>query len=205
LAAIDLRAGDAVLAFELVDVLAGVGETAAEVLAHRLGLLGELGAVAHAFRRADDLVQVGHRLGVVAVPVEEFLEEVAHALMLAASGQELAEFPEGEFQRRGVGARGLDGGLVAVDGLAGDGFLLGFELGLDRHELGLLGRPLVDAHVEFGGLHLLVELVGEAHVGVADQGVHLGDLVDDVGVLAGAEVTEPFFAEPDRAVDVGSG
>jgi hypothetical protein len=101
------------------------------------------------------------------VPVEDLLEEVAHALVFAAAGEELAEFTEDEFQGLGVGAGALGGGLVGVDGLVGDGFLFLLELRLDLDELGLLGGLGVEADVDVGGLDLLVELIGEGDVGVA--------------------------------------
>ena len=200
---VDLGAGDALLPFELVDRLAAVGELGAEILADLLGLLGELGHVTHAFGGADDLVEVGHRLRVVVVPVEDFLEQVAHALVLAAAGEELAEFAEDELEGLRIGAGALRGGLIGVDGLAGDGFLLLLELLLDRGELGAVRGLEVHAEVDVGGLDLLVELVGHADVGVADEGVDLGGLRDDlVGAVLGV-VLQPVFAQLDGAGDVG--
>ena len=123
--------------------------------------------------------------------------------MLAAAGEQLAQFAEDELEGLGVGAGALGGGLVGVDRLAGDGFLLLLELVLDGGELGAVRGLEVDAQVDVGGLDLLVELVGEADVGVADQGVDLGGLGDDfVGPVLGV-ILEPVFAELDGAGDVG--
>jgi hypothetical protein len=200
---VDLGAGDALPAFELVHGLAGVGELGAETLADLLGLLGELGHVAHAFGGTDDFVEVGHRLRVVVVPVEDLLEQVAHALVFAAAGEELAQFAEDELEGLRIGAGALGGGFVGVDRLAGDGFLLLLELVLDGGELRAVRGLEVDAQVDVGGLDLLVELVGHADVGVADQGMDLGGLGDDfVGAVLGV-ILQPFLAELDGAGDVG--
>ena len=123
---VDLGLGDAWLALERVNGLTGVGELGAEILADLLGFSGELGHVAHALGRADDLVEVGHRLGVVMVPVEDFSKQVAHALVFAAPREEFAEFAEDEFEGLRIGAGVLGGGFVGVDGLIGDSFLLFF-------------------------------------------------------------------------------
>ncbi len=137
------------------------------------------------------------------VPVEDLLEQVAHALVLAAAGEQLAQFAEDELEGLGVGAGALGGGLVGVDRLAGDGFLLLLELVLDGGELGAVRGLEVDAQVDVGGLDLLVELVGEADVGVADQGVDLGGLGDDFVGPVLCVILEPVFAELDGAGDVG--
>ena len=137
------------------------------------------------------------------VPVEDLLEQVAHALVLAAAGEELAEFAEDELEGLRIGAGALGGGFVGVDGLAGDGFLLLLELVLDGGELRAVRGLEVDAQVDVGGLDLLVELVGHADVRVADQRVDLGGLRDDlIGAVLG-EILQPVFAELDRAGDVG--
>ena len=202
LGGVDFFLGNLVAALELVDLLAGDGELGTEVLADLFRLGSEFGHVPHALGGADDLIEVGHRLRVVMVPVEDLLEQVAHALVFAASGEELAEFSEDEFQSLRVGASALGGGFVGVDGLVHDGFLLLLELGLNLDELGPIGGLGVEANVEIGGLDLLVHLVGEGDVSVADQRVDFGHLGDDlVGVVLGV-VLEPVFAELDGAGDV---
>jgi len=114
--------------------------------------------------------------------------------VLAAAGEELAELAEDELEGLRVGAGALGGGLVGVDRLAGDGFLLLLELFLDGGELRAIGALQVDAEVDVGRLDLLVELVGEADVGVADQRVDLRGLRDDlVGAVLG-EILEPVLA-----------
>ena len=199
---VDLRLGDALLALERVDGLTGVGELGAELLADLLGFGGELGHVAHALGRADDLIEVGHRLRIIVVPVEDLLEQVAHALVFAASGEELAEFTEDEFKGLRIGAGALGGGLVGVDGLIGDSFLLLLELCPDLDKLGLVGGLGVDADVEVSGLDLLVDLVGKGDVGVANQRVDLGHLGDDLVGISLCVILDPVFAELDGARDI---
>ena len=80
------RIGRTVGLHELIDLLAGGGELGAEALLHGVGLLGELGFVAHAFGGLDDFVEVVERLRVGMVPIVDFLVEVAHARAFAASG-----------------------------------------------------------------------------------------------------------------------
>ena len=199
---VDLGLGDARLALERIDGLTGVGELGTEILADLLGFGGEFRHVAHAFGGADDLVEVGHRLRVIVVPVEDLFEQVAHALVFAAAGEEFAELAKDEFKGLRIGAGAPGGGLVSVDGLIGDDFLLLLGLGLDLDELGLFRGLGVEADVEVGGLDLLVDLVGEGDVGVANQRVDLGHLGHDLLRVVLGVILEPVFAELDGAGDV---
>ena len=79
--------------------------------------------------------------------------------MLAAAGEQLAQFAEDELEGLRIGASALGGGFVGVDSLIGDGFLLLLELGLNLDELGLIGGLGVDADVKVSGLDLLVDFV----------------------------------------------
>ena len=165
---VNLGLGDALFTLECVDGLTSLGELVAEFLADLLGFGGELRHVAHALGGADDLIEIGHRLWVVVIPVEDFLEEVAHALVLAASREEFTKLAEGEFQGLRISAGALGGGLVAVDGLVRHDFLLLLDLGAEFDEFGLIWALGVDTDFEVGGLDALVDFVGEADVGVGD-------------------------------------